>query len=48
MLTLVPFIGVEVKGSMRWLDLPVVPKFQPIEFVKPFFIIMSSLNFEFK
>ena len=42
MLSLVPFIGVEVKGSMRWLDLPLVPKFQPIEFVKPFFIIMIA------
>ena len=42
MLTLVPFIGVEVKGSMRWIDLPVVPKFQPVEFVKPFFIIMIA------
>ena len=42
MLTLVPFIGVEVKGSMRWIDLPIVPKFQPIEFVKPFFIIMIA------
>ena len=41
-LALVPFIGVEVKGSTRWLDLPLVPGFQPIELVKPFFIIMIA------
>ena len=41
-LALVPFIGVEVKGSTRWLDLPLVPRFQPIELVKPFFIIMIA------
>ena len=29
-LILVPFIVIEVKGSTRWLDLPFVPKFQPI------------------
>ena len=30
-LALVPFIGVEVKGSARWIDLPGIPRFQPIE-----------------
>ena len=41
-LILVPFIGVEVRGSTRWLDLPFVPRFQPIELLKPFFIIMIT------
>ena len=31
--------GVEVKGSKRWIDLPFLPRFQPIELVKPLFII---------
>ena len=42
-LALIPFIGIEVKGSARWLDLPFFPRFQPIELVKPFFIITVSL-----
>jgi len=42
-LLLVLFIGVEVKGSKRWLDLPFVPRFQPIELLKPFFIIIISV-----
>jgi len=37
-LALVLFFGVEVKGSKRWLDL-LFFRFQPIEFVKPFFIV---------
>jgi len=37
-LVLVLFFGVEVKGSKRWLNL-VFFRFQPIEFVKPFFIV---------
>ena len=41
-LILVPFIGIEVKGSTRWLDLPFVPRFQPIEILKPFFIVMIA------
>ena len=44
-LALVPFIGVEVKGSMRWIDLPVIPRFQPIEILKPFLIIMIATFF---
>ena len=43
LLLLVPFIGVEVKGSTRWLDLFFLPRLQPVELVKPFFIIMLSL-----
>ncbi len=39
LLILVPFIGVEVKGSTRWLDLFFLPRLQPVELVKPFFII---------
>ena len=42
-LILVPIIGVEVKGSKRWLDLGALPRFQPIEIVKPFFVIVISL-----
>ncbi len=30
-LLLVPFIGIEVKGSKRWLDLFFLPRFQPVE-----------------
>ena len=44
-LALVPFIGIEVKGSMRWIDLPLIPRFQPIEILKPFLIIMISTIF---
>jgi cell division protein FtsW len=43
LLFLVPFIGVEVKGSKRWLDLFFLPRLQPVELVKPFFIIMIAL-----
>ena len=41
-LILVPFIGIEVKGSKRWIDLNFLPRFQPIELVKPFLIIFIS------
>ncbi len=42
-LILVPIIGVEVKGSKRWIDFFLLPRFQPIELVKPFLIIFLSL-----
>ena len=42
-LLLVPIIGEEIKGSKRWLDFPIIPRFQPIEFLKPFLIIFLSL-----
>jgi cell division protein FtsW len=42
-LLLVPIIGIEVKGSKRWIDLYLIPRFQPIELVKPFLIICISL-----
>ena len=41
-LVLVPFIGSEVKGSRRWLDLGFLPRFQPIELLKPYFIVLIS------
>ena len=46
-LALVPIIGVEVKGAKRWLDLYFF-KLQPIEILKPFFILVTVkiLTFE--
>ena len=41
-LFLVPIIGTEVKGAKRWLDLFFLPRFQPIEIVKPFTIIFLA------
>ena len=41
-LALVPIIGVEVKGSKRWVDFLFLPRFQPIEVLKPFIIIMIA------
>ncbi len=41
-LFLVPIIGVEVKGSKRWIDLIFLPRFQPIELLKPFLIIVIA------
>ena len=41
-LLLVPFIGSEVKGAKRWLDIIFLPKFQPIELVKPFFVLITA------
>ncbi len=41
-LFLVPVLGTEVKGSKRWLDLLFLPRFQPIEIVKPFTIIFIA------
>ena len=42
MLALVPIFGIEVKGSKRWIDLPLLPRFQPIELVKPLLIIFVA------
>ena len=42
-LFLVPLIGIEVKGSKRWIDFYFLPRFQPIELVKPFLIIFISI-----
>ena len=46
-LALVPIIGVEVKGAKRWIDLYFF-RLQPIEILKPFFILMTVkiLTFE--
>ncbi len=46
LLLLVPLIGVEAKGSKRWLSLPFLPQFQPVELIKPFYIVIlaSLLN----
>jgi cell division protein FtsW len=41
-LVLVPLVGTEVKGAKRWLDLNFLPRFQPIELVKPFTIIFLA------
>jgi cell division protein FtsW len=41
-LFLVPIIGAEVKGSKRWIDLFFLPRFQPVELLKPFLIIVIS------
>ena len=41
-LFLVPIIGSEVKGSKRWIDLFFLPRFQPIEILKPFLIIILA------
>ena len=42
-LLMVPFVGIEVKGSKRWLDLGVLPRFQPIELLKPYFIVLVAI-----
>ena len=39
-LALVPMIGVEVKGAKRWLDFYFF-RLQPIEILKPFFILIN-------
>ena len=41
-LVLVPVFGVEIKGSKRFLDLYIFPSFQPVELVKPLFIIFTA------
>ena len=38
----VPLVGIEVKGSKRWIDLLFLPRFQPIELLKPFLIVMLA------
>jgi len=41
-LALVPIIGVEVKTAKRWLDLFFLPRFQPIELLKPFIMVLLA------
>ena len=38
---LIPFFGVEVKGAKRWLNFFIF-RFQPIEFLKPFFVLVIA------
>ena len=49
-LILVPIAGVEVKGSKRWIDFIFFPRFQPIELLKPFLIVIIAqvLSYENK
>ncbi len=35
-------VGVEVKGSKRWMEVDPFPRFQPVELVKPLFIIFIA------
>ena len=42
LLSLVPILGTEIKGSKRWLNLVFLPRFQPVELVKPLFIIFVA------
>ncbi len=42
-LLLVPIIGIEVNSAQRWIDFYFLPRFQPIELVKPFLIILISI-----
>ena len=46
-LALVPIVGIEVKGAKRWLDFYFF-RLQPIEMLKPFFILVTVkiLTFE--
>lgn len=41
LLILVHFIGVEIKGAKRWLDL-IIFRLQPIELIKPFFVLITA------
>ncbi len=41
LLTLVHFIGIEIKGAKRWLDLFIF-RLQPVELIKPFFVLMTA------
>ena len=40
-LMLIPFIGIEIKGAKRWLNFFGL-RFQPIEFIKPFFVLIVA------
>jgi cell division protein FtsW len=42
LLFLTLIIGVEVKGSRRWMGIDPLPRFQPVELVKPLFIIFVA------
>ena len=38
LLALVPFVGIEVNGAVRWIGVDPI-RFQPSEFLKPFFVV---------
>ena len=42
LLSLIPVFGIEVKGSKRWMGFDPFPRFQPVELVKPLFIIFIA------
>ena len=42
LLSLIPVLGIEVKGSKRWMGFSFLPRFQPVELVKPLFIIFIA------
>ncbi len=42
LLFLTLLIGTEVKGSRRWIDIYPLPRFQPVELLKPLFIIFIA------
>ena len=46
-LALVPIVGIEVKGAKRWINLYFF-SLQPIEILKPFFILMTVKILTFK
>ena len=42
LLFLTLIVGVEIKGSRRWVDFDFLPRFQPVELLKPLFIIFVA------
>ena len=42
LLFLTLIVGVEIKGSRRWIDFDPLPRFQPVELLKPLFIIFVA------
>ena len=42
LLFLTLIVGVEIKGSRRWIDFDSLPRFQPVELLKPLFIIFVA------
>ena len=42
LLFLTLIVGVEIKGSRRWVDFDLLPRFQPVELLKPLFIIFVA------
>ena len=42
LLLLTLIVGVEIKGSRRWLDFHPLPRFQPVELIKPLFVIFVA------